>query len=108
MDLAKRSYILITTVGPYSRYGEVVFKICAQNGTHYFDCTGEFPWVARMIKKYEAAAQKSGALIFPQLGIESAPPDLCTWSLAKQLREKLGAKTKDATVSIHTLKFVSS
>lgn len=104
-NLAKKTYVLITTVGPYSRYGETALKACAQTGTHYLDVTGEFPWVARMIKKYEKTAQNTGALLFPQIGVESAPPDLCTWALAKGLREELGAKTKDAIISIHTLKY---
>lgn len=102
--LSKRTFILITTVGPYCMYGEKVFKTCAENGTHYFDVTGEFPWVAKMIKKYEKTAQQSGALMFPQIGVESAPSDLCTWALAKFVREELGAKTKDVVISIHNLK----
>lgn len=102
-ELAKKTFILISTVGPYGKYGEHAFKACAENGTHYLDVTGEIPFVARMIKKYEKTAKASGSLMFPQIGIESAPPDLITWTLAKHLREELSAKTKDTTVSIHKL-----
>lgn len=56
-----------------------------------------------MIGKYEGSAQETGAMMFPQIGIESAPPDLVTWLLAKQIREKLSAKTGAVTVSIHQL-----
>lgn len=101
--LVKKTATLITTIGPYSRFGDPVFKACAENGTHYFDCTGEAPWVGKMLNKYEDVAKSSGALMFPQIGIESAPPDLITWSLAKTIREKLSAKTGDVTVSIHKL-----
>lgn len=104
--LAEKTYILITTVGPYCIYGEKVFRSCAEAGTHYFDCTGEFPWVGRMIKKYEKTAQASGALMFPQIGVESAPPDLCTWALAKHVRDNMGALAKDVTITIHELKLV--
>jgi hypothetical protein len=102
----KKTAVLLTTVGPYALYGEKVFKACAESGTHYFDVTGEFPWVLKMIRKYEKTAQASGALMFPQIGIESAPADMCTWALAKVLREQLGAKTKDTVVTIHKLKLV--
>jgi hypothetical protein len=95
-------------VGPYFQYGEFAFKACAENGTHYFDVTGEVPWVKRMIERYEKTAQESGAMMFPEIGIESAPPDLLTWSLAKTLREKLSAKTGDVNVSIHKLEYVPS
>lgn len=84
-------------------YGERVFKACAENGAHYLDVTGEFPWTVRMIRKYESTAKASGAIMIPQIGVESAPPDLTTWLLAKCLREQLGAKTKEAVVSIHKL-----
>ena len=103
--LAKKTFILMTTVGPYGAYGEYAFKACAENGTHYLDCTGEVPFVARMIKKYEKAAESSGAMMFPQIGVESAPPDLVTWSLAKLNRTELNADTRDVTVSIHRLKY---
>jgi short subunit dehydrogenase-like uncharacterized protein len=102
--LAKKTFIFITTVGPYGKLGEHAFKACAENGTHYLDVTGEVPFVAKMLKKYEAAAKASGAIMFPQIGIESAPPDLVTWSLASFIRSEFSADTRDVTVSIHTLK----
>lgn len=98
--LAKKTFVLITTVGPYGQHGEHAFKACAENGTHYVDVTGEVPYVARMIKKYEAAAKASGAKMFPQSGIESTPSDLVTLSLAKIIREKFDAPVKNVTVSI--------
>lgn len=101
--LAKKTFILITTVGPYFQYGEYAFKACAENGTHYFDVTGEVPWVKKMITKYEDAAKASGAMMFPEIGVESAPPDLLTWSMAKTIREQLSAQTGDVTVSVHAL-----
>ena len=61
-----------------------------------------------MIEKYEDAAKASGALMFPQIGIESAPPDLVTWCLASLNRSELQADTRDVTVSIHQLKYVAS
>lgn len=102
--LAKKTYILLTTVGPYSRYGEPVVKACAENGTHYMDVTGEFPWVQDMISKYEAVAKETGACLFPQVGIESTPPDVCTYILARKLRTELGARTGEVTINFHTLK----
>ncbi|KAK1769368.1 Saccharopine dehydrogenase-domain-containing protein [Phialemonium atrogriseum] len=101
--LAKKTFILITTVGPYGIHGEHAFKACAENGTHYLDVTGEVPYVARMIRKYEGAAKASGAIMLPQIGIESAPADLITLSLASALRSKFSAPTRDVTVSMHNI-----
>ncbi|ODA79647.1 hypothetical protein RJ55_05241 [Drechmeria coniospora] len=101
--LISKAFVVITTVGPYCKYGDKVFKACADAGTHYLDCTGEFPWVARMINKYEKTAQKSGAIMFPQSGLESVPADICTWAMARFLRSKLDASTSDVVLSIHKL-----
>lgn len=77
-----------------------MFKACAEAGTHYVDVTGEVPFVANMIRKYEAVAKASGALMFPQNGIESAPADLAAWEVARINRTQLHAKTRDVTAAI--------
>ena len=61
--LTKKTTVLINAVGPYYLYSEPVVKACAENGTHYVDCTGEVPWVKRMIAKYEQTAKKNGAIV---------------------------------------------
>ncbi|KAL1839283.1 hypothetical protein VTJ49DRAFT_1683 [Mycothermus thermophilus] len=106
--LASKTFILITTVGPYGHLGEPAFRACAENGTHYLDVTGEVPFVARMLRKYEANAASTGALMFPQIGIESAPPDLITFSLASFIRSQYSSPTSDVVVSIHKLKSAPS
>lgn len=44
LNLAKKTKVLITTVGPYHKYGTAVVEACAETGTHYLDVTGEVPW----------------------------------------------------------------
>ncbi|TAQ85745.1 hypothetical protein B7494_g5933 [Chlorociboria aeruginascens] len=98
--LAKKTTLLISTVGPYAIYGQHAFKACAENGTHYLDVTGEVAWVSEMITKYEKAATANGSIMIPQIGIESAPPDLITWSLVDTIREKFSSKTGEVVVSV--------
>ena len=102
--LAKKTKLLISTIGPYAVYGEPAFKACAENGTHYLDVTGEVAYVADMIKKYEQAAKASGAIMIPQIGIDSAPADLVTWSLVSMIRERFSAPTAEVVVSVHEFK----
>ena len=96
--------VIISTVGPYSKYGEYAFKACAQSGTHYLDVTGEVPFVADMIKKYEAAAKESGSILISQVGIESAPPDLVTYTLVNMIKERFSAPTGEVVVSIYQMR----
>jgi len=99
--LAKKTKVLISTVGPYALYGEHAFKACAENGTHYLDVTGEVAYVLDMIKKYDKTAKASGAIMIPQIGLESAPSDLVTWSLVTMIREKFSAPTGEVILSVH-------
>ncbi|KAK3065631.1 hypothetical protein LTR53_018201, partial [Teratosphaeriaceae sp. CCFEE 6253] len=39
LGLARKTKVLITTVGPYHKYGTAVVEACAETGTHYLDCT---------------------------------------------------------------------
>jgi short subunit dehydrogenase-like uncharacterized protein len=102
--LAKKTRVLITTVGPYALYGEHAFKACAENGTHYLDVTGEVAYVADMINKYESTAKASGSIMIPQIGIDSAPADLVTWKLVDMIRRKFSTPTAEVIVSVHELR----
>lgn len=108
LALAKKTYVLITTVGPYAQYGEHAFKACAEAGTHYIDCTGESPWTLKMIKKYESKAKETGAIMIPQSGFESVPSDILAWELCRVIRSQLSAATADVTVALHEIKSAPS
>jgi short subunit dehydrogenase-like uncharacterized protein len=101
--LARQTFCLVTTPGPYARYGEHAFKACAEAGTHYLDCTGEVPFTLAMTKKYEAVAKASGAWMFPQSGLESAPSNHLTWALVSAIRSKLESQTSDVVMDLHRL-----
>jgi short subunit dehydrogenase-like uncharacterized protein len=102
-DLAKKTFCLIAVVGPYSLYGEEAFQACAEAGTHYLDCTPEVPWTLSMIGKYEATAKASGACMFPQCAMESAPSDLLTWAVAAEARSKLSFGISDVVLELHEI-----
>src|SRR5437764_813685 len=40
-DVASKTRVIITTVGPYIEYGEPLVAACARHGTDYVDLTGE-------------------------------------------------------------------
>ncbi|KAB8648471.1 hypothetical protein FH972_026128 [Carpinus fangiana] len=102
--IAKRTKVLINTVGPYSLHGEPVVAACAETGTHYLDVTGETAWVGKMVRKYHDKAKATGAIIISQCGVESSPPDLMAYLLARELRKSLAAPTGEVVFSLHALK----
>ncbi|NVD44923.1 saccharopine dehydrogenase family protein [Qipengyuania atrilutea] len=88
--MAKRAKVVITTVGPYTLYGEPLVKACAENGTDYCDLTGEPTWIHDMIGKYDAAAKESGARICFSSGFDSIPFDLGVLMLQKEAVSRFG------------------
>ena len=59
-QLVQQTRVVLTTVGPYARYGSSLVEACAAHGTHYCDLTGEVHWMREMISAHQAAAVASG------------------------------------------------
>ena len=62
-QLCDRTELVISTVGPYALYGELLIEACVRGGVDYCDLTGEPQWIRRMVDRNEALAQQSGARI---------------------------------------------
>ncbi|TDE19245.1 saccharopine dehydrogenase NADP-binding domain-containing protein [Actinomadura sp. 6K520] len=85
--VANSARVVITTVGPYAKYGEPLVAACARAGTDYVDLTGEPAFVDRMYVKYHREAERSGARIVHACGFDSIPHDLGAYFTVKQLPE---------------------
>src|SRR3954452_6899325 len=73
---ATRAYVVITTVGPYTHYGEGLVEACAAAGTDYVDLTGEPEFVDRMWLEHHERARSTGARLVHSCGFDSIPHDL--------------------------------
>lgn len=82
---AESTRVVITTVGPYLKYGEPLVAACAAAGTDYVDLTGEPEFADRMWLAYHEQAQRSGARIIHSCGFDSIPHDLGAYYTVKQL-----------------------
>jgi short subunit dehydrogenase-like uncharacterized protein len=91
-DLATSTRVLITTVGPYIKYGEAVVAACAAEGTDYVDLTGEPEFVDRMWLRYHEQAKRTGARIVHCCGFDSVPHDLGVHFTVGQLPEQVPIK----------------
>jgi short subunit dehydrogenase-like uncharacterized protein len=89
--MAKRTKVVLTTVGPYQLYGEPLVAACVDAGTDYTDLCGEPVWMRQMIDKYHESAKASGARISFSSGFDSIPFDLGVLMLQKHAIEKFGA-----------------
>jgi short subunit dehydrogenase-like uncharacterized protein len=89
--LCAQTRVVVSTVGPYALHGETLLRLCAETGTDYCDLTGEVQWIRRMLDRYEAAAQRSGARIVHCCGFDSIPSDMGVWFLQREAQARFGA-----------------
>lgn len=87
-EMTKQTQVIISTVGPYLKYGEPLVKSCTKNGTDYVDLTGEAIFIKDMMDKYQDDAKKSGARIVNSCGFDSIPSDLGVYFTQQQAKEQ--------------------
>lgn len=70
------SRLVISTVGPYLKFGEALVESCVKNSTHYCDLTGEVPFIRRSIDSFDIKAKKNNCRIVHSCGFDSVPSDI--------------------------------
>ncbi|BBX11353.1 MULTISPECIES: saccharopine dehydrogenase family protein [Mycobacteriaceae] len=85
--MAARTRVVITTVGPYTRYGMPLVAACAAAGTDYVDLTGEAMFVRESIDTYQKQAVDNRARIVHACGFDSIPSDLSVYALYRAARD---------------------
>ena len=103
-EMCQKTKVVISTVGPYSLYGETLVRVCAQNGTDYCDLTGELPWIKTMIDKYESSARSSSSRIVHSCGFDSIPSDLGVHYLQACAVKKFGRPCSEVNMRVKAIK----
>ena len=88
--MAERTDAVITTVGPYQKYGEPLVRACVSAGSDYVDLCGEPAWMRDMIDRYDGEAKKTGARIVLSCGFDSIPFDLGVFFLQEEAIRRFG------------------
>ncbi|QGU02772.1 Putative trans-acting enoyl reductase [Corynebacterium kalinowskii] len=77
-QLARSAKVIISTVGPYTRYGDYLVDACAESGTHYVDLCGEALFIRRIIDRWHG---KTDSKIVHSCGFDSVPSDMGMFNL---------------------------
>jgi short subunit dehydrogenase-like uncharacterized protein len=93
-EVAERTHVVATTVGPYLELGEPLVAACAQAGTDYADLTGEPEFADRMYVRHHAAAVATGARLVHSCGFDAIPNDLGVLFTVQQLPEGVPLKVR--------------
>ncbi|MBF6334397.1 saccharopine dehydrogenase NADP-binding domain-containing protein [Nocardia abscessus] len=96
--LAARTKVVVTTVGPYLRYGMPLVAACAAKGTHYADLTGEPLFIRDAIDAHHEQAAATGAKIVNSCGYDSIPSDLSVYRLYRRTVEDNTGELVDTTL----------
>lgn len=85
--MAAQTRVVVTTVGPYAKYGLPLVAACAAAGTDYADLTGEPTFVRESIDLCHKQAVDNGARIVHSCGFDSVPSDLTVFALYRRVEQ---------------------
>jgi short subunit dehydrogenase-like uncharacterized protein len=103
-EMAARAQVVVSTVGPYLRYGLPLVAACASAGTDYADLTGEAPFVRDSIDSYHKQAVDTGARIVHSCGFDSVPSDLNVYSLYRAVQRDGTGELGDTHFVVRSLR----
>lgn len=89
-ELASRTSVVISTVGPYARHGLPLVAACVQEDTDYCDLTGEVQFMRKTIDEFHERAHRQGTRIVHTCGFDSIPSDLGVFMLQEAMKERHG------------------
>lgn len=102
--MARKAKLIVSTVGPYAKYGDGLVAACAANGTDYCDLAGETQWMYRMINAHQDEAAKSGARIVHACGFDSIPSDMGVWFLQREAENRFGHPMSRVKLRVKTMR----
>ena len=101
--MAAQTRVVVTTVGPYSRYGLPLVAACAAAGTDYADLTGESMFIRESIDLYHKQAADTGARIVHSCGFDSIPSDLSVYALYRRVADDHSGELTDTDLVVRAL-----
>ena len=102
--MAGSTDVVVTTVGPYAKYGLPLVEACAEAGTDYADLTGETLFVRRSIDSAHEAARRNGARIVHSCGFDSIPSDLGVLALHQAAKEAGAGGLEKTTLTVEAMR----
>jgi short subunit dehydrogenase-like uncharacterized protein len=74
--LVERGDVLVSTVGPFARWGGPAAAAATTAGAHYLDSTGEPSFIREVFERYGPAADRAGCAMLTAFGYDWVPGNL--------------------------------
>lgn len=87
-DVVKSTRVVMTAAGPFRKYGISLHKICAEEGIHYVDITGETSFFRQVIQHHDAKARGTKAVLVSHCGNDCIPHDLTVHEMHEYAKGK--------------------
>jgi short subunit dehydrogenase-like uncharacterized protein len=68
--------VLVSTVGPFLRWGGPAIEAAIEAGATYIDSTGEPPFIREVFERYDEPARATGAALLTAFGYDYVPGNL--------------------------------
>ena len=75
-ELVERGDVLVTTVGPFVRFGAQAAAAATTAGAHYLDSTGEPPFIRDVFERYGPVAERAKCGMLTAFGYDWVPGNL--------------------------------
>jgi short subunit dehydrogenase-like uncharacterized protein len=75
-DLVERGDVLISTVGPFARWGQPALAAAVRVGAHYLDSTGEPPFIRDVFENWDEKAKAAGSAVLTAMAYDYVPGNL--------------------------------
>ncbi|MCA2215591.1 saccharopine dehydrogenase family protein [Jidongwangia harbinensis] len=102
--LAASAHVVITTVGPYSKYGSALVRACAAAGTDYLDLNGEVMFARASADENDDVARSTGARIVHSCGFDSVPSDIGVHVLHEKVAADGAGDLTDTTLVLTSVR----
>ncbi len=86
--LLSKGDILISTVGPFVKYGQSAVSAATRKGAIYIDSTGEPAFIQSVFEVYGPKAQATGATLIPACGYDYIPGNCAAGVALSQAGER--------------------
>jgi short subunit dehydrogenase-like uncharacterized protein len=100
--MAARTQVVVTTVGPYLKYGLPLVAACAAAGTDYADLTGESLFIHECIDLFHKQAIDTGSRIVHSCGFDSIPSDLTVFALHRRAEQDKSGELAETNLVVRT------
>jgi short subunit dehydrogenase-like uncharacterized protein len=75
-DLVGKGDVLVSTVGPFAKWGDIAVRAAVAAGAVYIDSTGEPSFIRRIFEEFGTPARNHGASLLTAMGFDFVPGTL--------------------------------